>query len=357
MSRRVIVVTRTGADVPMKHGRDVRYAAVRDAPVDRLRAGESMNAEDPLFILYTSGSTGTAQGRGPHHRRLCGVGGDDLRLDVRPRDDDIFWCTADIGWITGHSYVVYGPLMMRRDQRDVRRRSQLSRLRAASGRPSTGWASPSSTPRRPRSARSSAKATSGSRDHRASRCACSERSASRSIPMRGNGIGASSATAGCPIVDTWWQTETGGILISPFPGATADEAGIGDQAAARRSSRCWSIREHRVLDGAASGNLCLRTQLAGADAHRVGRSDSASSRPISPTYPGLYFTGDGCRRDEDGYYWITGRVDDVINVSGHRIGTAEVESALGRPPAQSPRPRSSASRTTSRARRSTPSSP
>ena len=213
----VIVVTRTGADVPMKHGRDIRYSDVRDSLATECEP-EIMNAEDPLFILYTSGSTGKPKGvvHTTGGYAVWAATTFDWIFDYRP--DDIFWCTADIGWITGHSYVVYGPLDDARDERDVRRRPQLSRFRPLLGNR--------------RSARSdhllhradrdpSARARGRRVGHsaiRASRFACSVRSASRSIPTHGNGIGASSAIGRCPIVDTWWQTETGGILISPIPG-------------------------------------------------------------------------------------------------------------------------------------------
>ena len=157
----------------------------------------------------------------------------------------------------------------------------------------------------------------------------------------------------CPIVDTWWQTETGGILISPLPRRDADEARFGDPAAARSSRRCWSIPKAACCPARASGNLCLAASWPG-QARTVWGDDERFFATYFKAYPGLYFTGDGCRRDEDGYYWITGRVDDVINVSGHRIGTAEVESAWSLTP-WSARPRWSPCRTTSRARRSTPS--
>jgi acetyl-CoA synthetase len=322
--KQVIVFKRTGKEVPFSAGRDVWWHdAVRGQPLEC--EPEKMDAEDPLFILYTSGSTGKPKGV------LHTTGGylvytsltHELIFDLR--EEDTFWCTADIGWVTGHSYIVYGPLangatslmfegvpqypdwgrfwdvvdkyqvntiytaptalraLMREGDEPVKKRSRKSlRLLGTVGEPINPevwlWY------------------------HR----------------VVGEGR--------CPIVDTWWQTETGGILITPLPGAIPQKPGsatlpffgveptvVDDQG--------------KVLEGACSGNLCISRPWPGIMRGVFGDPDRFRKTYFS-TFPGRYFTGDGCRRDEDGYYWITGRVDDVINVSGHRLGTAEVESAL-----------------------------
>ena len=245
-------------------------------------------------------------------------------FDYRP--EDIFWCTADIGWITGHSYVVYGPLAMGATSvmfDGVPNYPDFGRFWETVDRLGVTifYTAPTAIRALMREGDGPVKRHS--------------RKSLRLLGTVGEPINPEAwewywrvvGDERCPIVDTWWQTETGGIMISPVPGATADEARIGDQAAARASSRCWSTRT----------TMCSKDQRAGTCAFPPpgrarcapsGATTAASSRPISRPIRGLYFTGDGCRRDEDGYYWITGRVDDVINVSGHRIGTAEVESSL-----------------------------
>ena len=321
---RVIVLARTGAKVAMREGRDLDWAmAVAEQPVECIP--EEMGAEDPLFILYTSGSTGKPKGV------LHTTGGyavwtamtHEYVFDYRP--GQIYWCAADIGWVTGHSYVVYGPLangattlmfegvpnwpdasrfwqvvdkyqveifyaaptalraLMREGDGPVRRTSRASlRLLGTVGEPinpeAWGWY------------------------HR----------------VVGDGR--------CPIVDTWWQTETGGVMITPLPGATALKPG----------SAClpmFGVRpalvdgDGKTIEGAGQGSLVITASWPGQMRTVWGDHDRFFETYFT-TYPGTYFTGDGCRRDEDGYYWITGRIDDVINVSGHRMGTAEVESAL-----------------------------
>jgi acetyl-CoA synthetase len=322
--KHVVVLRRTGKDVPRVAGRDhdwheLTARAENDCPP------EPMDSEDPLFILYTSGSTGKP--KGVMHTTagylLFASMTHELVFDLR--DDDIYWCTADCGWVTGHSYVVYGPLangattvmfegvpqypdwgrfwdvvdkykvtilytaptairaIAREGEEPVKKRSRKSlRLLGTVGEPINPevwiWY------------------------HR----------------VVGDGR--------CPIVDTWWQTETGGILITPLPGAIAQKPGsatlpffgveptvVDDQG--------------KVLEGSTTGNLCLSRPWPGIMRGVYGDKDRFFKTYFS-TFPGRYFTGDGCRRDDDGYYWITGRVDDVINVSGHRLGTAEVESAL-----------------------------
>jgi acetyl-CoA synthetase len=322
--KQVIVLKRTGKEVPFTEGRDRWWHdIVRGQPLEC--EPEKMDAEDPLFILYTSGSTGKPKGV------LHTTGGymvytsltHEAIFDIR--EEDTYWCTADIGWVTGHSYIVYGPLangatsvmfegvpqypdwgrfwdvvdkhqvniiytaptalraLMREGDEPVKKRSRKSlRLLGTVGEPINPevwlWY------------------------HR----------------VVGDGR--------CPIVDTWWQTETGGILITPLPGAIPQKPGsatlpffgveptvVDDQG--------------KVLEGPCAGNLCLSRPWPGIMRGVFGDPDRFRKTYFS-TFPGRYFTGDGCRRDADGYYWITGRVDDVINVSGHRLGTAEVESAL-----------------------------
>jgi acetyl-CoA synthetase len=322
--KQVVVLKRTGKEVPFTEGRDRWWHdVVRGQPLEC--EPEKMDAEDPLFILYTSGSTGKPKGV------LHTTGGymvytsltHETIFDIR--EEDTYWCTADIGWVTGHSYIVYGPLangatsvmfegvpqypdwgrfwdvvdkyqvniiytaptalraLMREGDEPVKKRSRKSlRLLGTVGEPINPevwlWY------------------------HR----------------VVGDGR--------CPIVDTWWQTETGGILITPLPGAIPQKPGsatlpffgveptvVDDQG--------------KVLEGPCSGNLCISRAWPGIMRGVFGDPERFRKTYFT-TFPGRYFTGDGCRRDADGYYWITGRVDDVINVSGHRLGTAEVESAL-----------------------------
>ncbi|MEH3099461.1 acetate--CoA ligase [Sphingomonas adhaesiva] len=322
--RHVLVVRRTGGDVAMQDGRDVWLHDALEGVGDDC-APEPMNAEDPLFILYTSGSTGKPKGV------LHTTGGylvwvtKTFRDVFDYREGEVFWCTADIGWVTGHSYVVYGPLangattvmfdgvpnypdhgrlwetidrlgvnilytaptairaLMREGDQWVRKYSRASlRLLGTVGEPinpeAWGWY------------------------HR----------------VVGDGR--------CPIVDTWWQTETGGMLIAPLPYATDLKPGSATKPLPGVRPQIVDA-EGQVLDGATEGNLCIVDSWPG-QMRTVWNDHDRFFQTYFTTYPGKYFTGDGCRRDEDGYYWITGRVDDVINVSGHRMGTAEVESAL-----------------------------
>ena len=322
--RRVIVVGRTGADVPMHAGRDVAYAEAR-ATVTAECAPEPMNAEDPLFILYTSGSTGKPKGV------LHTTGGYllwtaitfDLVFDYR--DGDLFWCTADVGWVTGHSYVVYGPL--------------------ANGATTVMFDGVPSYPDHGRfwetcqrlgvtifyTAPTALRALMREGDAWVTR---HDRSRLRLLGTVGEPINPEAwewyhrvvGEGRCPIVDTWWQTETGGAMIAPVPGATPLKPGSATLPLPGVEPALVDV-DGRVLDGAAAGNLVLTASWPGQMRTVWGDHDRFFQTYFT-TYPGRYFTGDGCRRDADGYYWITGRVDDVINVSGHRMGTAEVESAL-----------------------------
>jgi acetyl-CoA synthetase len=320
----VIVVTRTGNDVPMSQGRDVAYSAVREALATDCEP-EVMDAEDPLFILYTSGSTGKPKGVVHTTGGYAVWAAATFDWVFQPQASDIFWCTADVGWITGHTYVVYGPLMNGATSvmfDGVPNYPDFGRFWETIDRLGVTlfYTAPTAI-----------RALEREGDQWVTR---HSRQSLRLLGTVGEPINPDSwewyfrvvGDGRCPIVDTWWQTETGGILISPIPGATAMKPG----SATRPLPGIQPLlvdAEHNVLAGAASGNLCIATSWPGQMRTVWGDQDRFFQTYFT-AYPGLYFTGDGCRRDEDGYYWITGRVDDVINVSGHRIGSAEVESAL-----------------------------
>ena len=320
----VIVIARTGAEVTMKDGRDIAYSAVRDDLSTDCPA-EVMKAEDPLFILYTSGSTGKPKGVVHTTGGYAVWAATTFDWIFGPRDDDIFWCTADVGWITGHSYVVYGPLMNGATSvmfDGVPNYPDHGRFWDTIDRLGVTIFYTAPTAIRALMREGDAFVT----QHR--------RTSLRLLGTVGEPINPEAwewywrvvGDGRCPIVDTWWQTETGGILISPFPGATPMKPG----SATRPLPGIKPLlvdSEGSELVGAISGNLCLASSWPGQMRTLWGDHDRFFQTYFT-AYPGLYFTGDGCRRDEDDYYWITGRVDDVINVSGHRIGTAEVESAL-----------------------------
>jgi acetyl-CoA synthetase len=320
----VIVVTRTGADVPMKEGRDVRYSDLRDSLATECEP-EIMNAEDPLFILYTSGSTGKPKGvvHTSGGYSVWAATTFDWVFDYRP--DDIFWCTADIGWITGHSYVVYGPLAMGATSvmfDGVPNYPDFGRFWETVDRLGVTifYTAPTAI-----------RALEREGDEPVTRYG---RKSLRLLGTVGEPINPDAwewywrvvGDCRCPIVDTWWQTETGAALISPIPGAVPAKPGSATKPLPGIHIELVDP-EGRRLDGPASGNLCLTASWPG-QMRAVWGNDSRFFETYFTTYPGKYFTGDGCRRDEDGYYWITGRVDDVINVSGHRVGSAEVESSL-----------------------------
>ena len=320
----VIVVTRTGADVPMKDGRDIRYSEMRDGLAAECEP-EIMNAEDPLFILYTSGSTGKPKGvvHTTGGYAVWAATTFDWIFDYKP--DDIFWCTADIGWITGHSYVVYGPLAMRATSvmfDGVPNYPDFGRFWETVDRLGVTifYTAPTAI-----------RALEREGDEPVTRYS---RQSIRLLGTVGEPINPDAwewywrvvGDGRCPIVDTWWQTETGAALISPFPGAVPAKPGSATKPLPGVEVELVDS-EGRTLEGPASGNLCLTASWPG-QMRAVWGDDKRFFETYFATYRGKYFTGDGCRRDEDGYYWITGRVDDVINVSGHRVGSAEVESSL-----------------------------
>ena len=320
----IIVVTRTGEKVAMQDGRDISYSAVRDGLASTCNP-EVMNAEDPLFILYTSGSTGKPKGVVHTTGGYAVWAATTFRWVFDPGDDDIFWCTADVGWITGHSYVVYGPLMNRATSvmfDGVPNYPDFGRFWETIDRLGVTifYTAPTAIRALMREGDEPVKRHS--------------RQSLRLLGTVGEPINPEAwewywrvvGDGRCPVVDTWWQTETGGILISPLPGATPLKPGSATHPLPGIVPLLVDA-EHQVLEGAASGNLCLATSWPG-QMRTVWGDEERFFQTYFTAYPGLYFTGDGCRRDEDDYYWITGRVDDVINVSGHRIGTAEVESAL-----------------------------
>ena len=321
---RVIVVKRTGGAIPMKEGRDIWYHdAVAQASPDC--APEPMGAEDPLFILYTSGSTGKPKGV------LHTTGGylvwvsmtHQYIFDYRP--GDIYWCAADIGWVTGHSYIVYGPLANGATTlmfEGVPNYPDFSRFWQVIDKYKVNmfYAAPTALRALMREGDEWVKKTS--------------RASLRLLGSVGEPINPEAwlwyyhvvGDSRCPIVDTWWQTETGGAMITPLPGAT-------DLKPGSATKPFFGVRPEIVdadgtpLEGACEGNLCILDSWPG-QMRTVWGDHERFFQTYFTTYRGKYFTGDGCRRDADGYYWITGRVDDVINVSGHRMGTAEVESAL-----------------------------
>ncbi len=320
----VIVVRRTGGKVAMKDGRDVYYDEIaKTVPADC--PCEEMSAEDPLFILYTSGSTGKPKGV------MHTTGGYMVYTSITHQyvfdyhDGDIYWCTADVGWVTGHSYIVYGPL--------------------ANGAVSLMFEGVPNYP-------SSSRFWEVCDKHKVNICytaptairalmqggdAPVKKTSRKSLRLLGSVGEPINPEAWewyyhvvgedrCPIVDTWWQTETGGILITPLPGATKLKPGSATRPFFGIIPEIVDA-EGNVQQGATSGNLCIADSWPG-QMRTVYGDHQRFIDTYFKTYVGKYFTGDGCRRDADGYYWITGRVDDVINVAGHRMGTAEVESAL-----------------------------
>ena len=320
----IIVVRHTGGDIPWTDGRDV-WLHEAMAEVGDTCPPEEMNAEDPLFILYTSGSTGAPKGV------VHTTGGYLVYTSMTHQyvfdyhDGDVYWCTADVGWVTGHSYIVYGPL--------------------ANGATTLMFEGVPSYPDASRfwqvvdkhqvnifyTAPTAIRALMGAGDEPVQG---TSRASLRILGSVGEPINPEAwewyyhvvGGGRCPIVDTWWQTETGGILITPLPGATALKPGSATRPFFGVQPALVDAEGNRI-EGAGEGNLVILDAWPSMMRTVYGDHKRFVDTYFS-TYKGMYFTGDGCRRDEDGYYWITGRVDDVINVSGHRMGTAEVESAL-----------------------------
>ncbi|MGO1119397.1 acetate--CoA ligase [Rhodovibrionaceae bacterium A322] len=322
--KNVLVVKRTGGDIGWDDSRDLWYHE-EAAKVDSDCPAEEMEAEAPLFILYTSGSTGQPKGV------LHTTGGYLVYASMTHqyvfdyKDGEVYWCTADVGWVTGHSYIVYGPLANGATTlmfEGVPNYPDASRFWQVCDKHKVNsfYTAPTAIRALMREGEGPVKST--------------DRSSLRLLGSVGEPINPEAwlwyhnvvGDGRCPIVDTWWQTETGGILITPLPGATDLKPGSATRP-------FFGIQPQLVdndgtpLDGATEGNLCIIDSWPGQMRTVYGDHERFIQTYFS-TYPGKYFTGDGCRRDEDGYYWITGRVDDVINVSGHRMGTAEVESAL-----------------------------
>ncbi|MGB8714061.1 MAG: acetate--CoA ligase [Onishia taeanensis] len=320
----VLVVKRTGGDIDWHEGRDVWFhervdGQSTDCPV------EEMNAEDPLFILYTSGSTGTPKGLKHTTGGYLTYAAMTHQYVFDYQEGEVYWCTADVGWVTGHSYIVYGPLangaitLMFEGVPSYPTHGRMGEI-VDKHNVSILYTAPT--------------AVRALMAHGDDVMASSKRDSLRLLGSVGEPINPEAwewfyrviGNSQCPIVDTWWQTETGGIMISPLPGATDLKPGSATRP-------FFGVRpalvdnEGHVLEGATDGNLVILDSWPG-QARSIWGNHERFVQTYFSTYDNMYFTGDGCRRDEDGYYWITGRVDDVLNVSGHRMGTAEIESSL-----------------------------
>ncbi len=322
--KKMLVVKRTGGKVDWDPARDVWYHE-EAASVPAECPPTEMGAEDPLFILYTSGSTGKPKGV------LHTTGGYLVYASMTHqyvfdyKDGDIYWCTADVGWVTGHSYIVYGPMANGATTlmfEGVPNYPDSSRFWQVVDKHKVNifYTAPTAIRALMREGEAPVKKTS--------------RKSLRILGSVGEPINPEAwlwyhnvvGDGRCPIVDTWWQTETGGILITPLPGAIATKPGSATKPFFGVQPLLVD-NDGKLLEGAADGNLCIADSWPG-QARTVFGDHKRFVETYFSTFKGYYFTGDGCRRDEDGYYWITGRVDDVINVSGHRMGTAEIESAL-----------------------------
>ena len=321
---KVLVCKLTGADIDWQDGRDVWYQGVVDGQPATCEP-EQMDAEDPLFILYTSGSTGTPKGVMHTTAGYLLYATMTFKYVFDYQEGEVYWCTADVGWITGHSYLLYGPLSNGATTlvfEGVPTYPDASRFWQVVDKHKVNifYTAPTAL-----------RALMGAGDEYLEN---TSRDSLRVLGTVGEPINPEAwewyyhqvGKDRCPIVDTWWQTETGGIMIVPLPGATPAKPGSA-------TLPFFGVEpvllddEGNILEGAASGNLAIPRSWPG-QMRGVYNNPGRFHEAYFSMYPGYYFTGDGCRRDEDGYYWITGRVDDVINVSGHRMGTAEVESAL-----------------------------
>jgi acetyl-CoA synthetase len=320
----MLVVRHTGGAVAWEDGRDVWYHEATAQAATECPYAE-MNAEDPLFILYTSGSTGTPKGVVHTTAGYLVFAAMTHHYVFDYHDGDIYWCTADVGWVTGHSYIVYGPLANGATTlmfEGIPTYPSASRFWEVIDKHNVNifYTAPTAIRALMRAGDAPVKATS--------------RASLRLLGSVGEPINPEAwewyyhvvGDGRCPILDTWWQTETGGILITPLPGATDLKPGSATRPFFGIKPEVVDL-EGNLLEGPCSGNLVLADSWPGQMRTIYGDHERFIQTYFS-AYPGKYFTGDGCRRDDDGYYWITGRVDDVINVSGHRLGTAEVESSL-----------------------------
>lgn len=320
-----IVFKRTGLDITMKEGRDIWYHDEM-ATVDDNCDCEPMDAEDPLFILYTSGSTGKPKGVLHTNGGYLVYTSTTHRFVFDYHEDDVYWCTADIGWVTGHSYIVYGPLA---------NHATTIMFEGVPSYPDFGrfWeVCEKHKVTQFYTAPTAIRAVAREGDDWVKKY---DLSSLRILGTVGEPINPEAwewyynvvGKGKCPIVDTWWQTETGGIMITPLPGATPIKPGSATLPFFGVEPVIMDDKGNE-LEGAVSGNLAIKAAWPGM-LRTVYKNPQRFKDTYFSMYKGYYFAGDGVRRDEDGYYWITGRVDDVINVSGHRMGTAEVESALG----------------------------
>lgn len=321
----VITVKRTGGAIDWHSERDVWYhELVSEQPATC--AAEDMGAEDPLFILYTSGSTGRPKGVQHSTAGYLLHAAMTHRYVFDYRDGDIYWCTADVGWITGHSYIVYGPLANGATTlmfEGVPTYPDASRCWQVIDKHQVNIFYTAPTALRQLMSQGDEFVHSSSRESLRLLGSVGE----PINPEAWNWYHRVVGDARCPIVDTWWQTETGGIMITPLPGATALKPGSATRPFFGVQPALMDAEGNLIEETEASGNLVITASWPGQIRSVYGDHQRVIDTYYS-TYPGYYFTGDGARRDADGYYWITGRVDDVMNVSGHRIGTAEVESAL-----------------------------
>ena len=323
---KVLVVERTGGDVPMIGGRDFSYTAMM-ADADDNCLPEAMNAEDPLFILYTSGSTGAPKGVVHTTGGYLVYASMTHELTFDYHDGDIYWCTADVGWVTGHSYIVYGPLANGATTlmfEGVPTYPDASRFWQVCEKHSVNqfYTAPTAI-----------RALMGQGNEFVDNCDLSSLKVLGTVgepinPEAWNWYNEIVGGGRCPIVDTWWQTETGGHLMTPLPGAHATKPGSAMKPFFGIEPVVLEPTSGEVVEGNdVEGVLCIRDSWPG-QMRTVWGDHERFEKTYFADYKGYYFTGDGCKRDADGDYWITGRVDDVINVSGHRMGTAEVESAL-----------------------------